>query len=43
MCGLERNEIPNKKKDMNLNAIEEGVEIEPKLEELEEAVTVSVS
>jgi hypothetical protein len=34
-------EIPNKKKDKNLNMIEE-LEVEPELEKVQEPVTVSV-
>ena len=36
-------EIPNKKKDKNLNMIDEdNMEIEPELEKVQEPVTVSV-
>jgi hypothetical protein len=36
-------EIPNKKKDKNLNMIyEDNKEIEPELEKIQEPVTVSV-
>ena len=35
-------EIPNKKKDKNLNMIDEEFEVEPELEKVEEPVTVSV-
>jgi hypothetical protein len=37
-------EIPNKKKEKNLNTInEDNTEIEPELEKVEEPVTVSVN
>jgi hypothetical protein len=37
-------EIPNKKKEKNLNVInEDDMEIEPELEKVEEPVTVSVN
>jgi hypothetical protein len=35
-------EIPNKKKDKNLNTIEEDLDVEPELEKVQEPVTVSV-
>jgi hypothetical protein len=35
-------EIPNKKKDKNLNTIEEDLDFEPELEKVQEPVTVSV-
>ena len=36
-------EIPNKKKDKNLNMIDEdNTEIEPELEKVQEPVTVSI-
>jgi hypothetical protein len=35
-------EIPNKKKDKNLNTIDEELEVEPELEKVQEPVTVSV-
>ena len=35
-------EIPNKKKDKNLNTIEEDLNVEPELEKVQEPVTVSV-
>jgi hypothetical protein len=35
-------EIPNKKKDKNLNTIEEDLDLEPELEKVQEPVTVSV-
>jgi hypothetical protein len=34
-------EIPNKKKDKNLNTIEVDLEVEPELEKVQEPVTVS--
>jgi hypothetical protein len=34
-------EIPNKKKDKNLNTIDEEFEVEPELEKVQEPVTVS--
>ena len=34
-------EIPNKKKDKNLNMIDEEFEVEPELEKVQEPVTVS--
>jgi hypothetical protein len=34
-------EIPNKKKDKNLNTIEENLEVEPELEKVQEPVTVT--
>ena len=34
--------IPNKKKDKNLNTIEEDFDVEPELEKVQEPVTVSV-
>ncbi len=33
-------EIPNKKKDKNLNTIEEDLDAEPELEKVQEPVTV---
>jgi hypothetical protein len=36
-------EIPNKKKDKNLNTIDEEFEVEPELEKVQEPVTVSVN
>ena len=35
-------EIPNKKKDKNLNTIEEDLDVEPELEKVQKPVTVSV-
>jgi hypothetical protein len=35
-------EIPNKKKDKNLNTIDEELEVEPELEKVQEPVTVLV-
>ena len=35
-------EIPNKKKDKNLNTIDEGLEFEPELEKVKEPVTILV-
>jgi hypothetical protein len=35
-------EIPNKKKDKNLNMIDEELDVEPELEKVQEPVTVSV-
>lgn len=35
-------EIPNKKKDKNLNTIEEDLDVEAELEKVQEPVTVSV-
>ena len=34
-------EMPNKKKDKNLNMIDEELEVEPELEKVQEPVTVS--
>jgi hypothetical protein len=36
-------EIPNKKKDKNLNMIDAEFEVEPELEKVQEPVTVSVN
>ena len=36
-------EIPNKKKDKNLNMIDAEFEVEPELEKVQEPVTVSAS
>jgi hypothetical protein len=36
-------EIPNKKKDKNLNTIDEEFEVEPELEKVQEQVTVSAN
>ena len=36
-------EIPIRKKDKNLNRIDEEFEVEPELEKVEEPVTVSVN
>ena len=36
-------EIPSKKKDKNLNTIDEELEVEPELEKVQEPVTVSVN
>ena len=35
-------EIPNKRKDKNVNMIDEEFEVEPELEKVQEPVTVSV-